>query len=324
MDCWFWNIDVESVDYFRQELESNRLRQGWGFSQKIDLRILQEKSKRGEPLDDEEQIVWDHCSLMVGDIREGDLIVVKQMPDPDSFSVVQVAGKYEFKLDENIGDYGHILPVRGHRIFHKHAKQVSAPFTNALNRHRHAIRITYKHAKTADHLFNTSDMDQARVPERFRAKIAKWKLSLTDKLKEQLERDLNPTRAERLVYTMLQQDGRDTIMNAGPNERGADVIASADLGYGLTSRLAIQVKMHWGEDNDLTGLDQLELAFTEHKVEAGLLVTFADSLGPDLEKKLKEMKRYHKVSVLYGVELRTRLLALVTDPEVTIDENWED
>lgn len=43
MECWFWNIDRPMQSYFRSELDHGRLRQGWGYDQKLDLRKIKAK-----------------------------------------------------------------------------------------------------------------------------------------------------------------------------------------------------------------------------------------------------------------------------------------
>src|ERR1700691_158064 len=50
MNCWFWNIDIERQDYFRDELNQGRLRQGWGYSNDLDLRRIKTKIDQKEGL----------------------------------------------------------------------------------------------------------------------------------------------------------------------------------------------------------------------------------------------------------------------------------
>ncbi|HWO35398.1 MAG TPA: hypothetical protein VNO32_41920, partial [Candidatus Acidoferrum sp.] len=61
MECWFWNIDRPMQSYFRSELEQSRLRQGWGYNQKLDLRKIRAKIDTPKPLDEDEQGTWSHC-----------------------------------------------------------------------------------------------------------------------------------------------------------------------------------------------------------------------------------------------------------------------
>jgi bifunctional pyridoxal-dependent enzyme with beta-cystathionase and maltose regulon repressor activities len=83
----------------------------------------------------------------------------------------------------------------------------------------------------------------------------------------------------------------------------------------LNYRVAIQVKMHDGVENDTTGLDQLERALSEHRVDACLLVSFADKLGDEFDKRLRTLKRKHNVEVLYGDDLYSELLDLIINPD---------
>jgi len=65
MECWFWNIDTPSQAYFRAELEQGRLRQGWGYDHKLDLRRIKAKLDQSAQLGEEEQATWSHCQSML-------------------------------------------------------------------------------------------------------------------------------------------------------------------------------------------------------------------------------------------------------------------
>jgi predicted ATP-grasp superfamily ATP-dependent carboligase len=71
--------------------------------------------------------------------------------------------------------------------------------------------------------------------------------------------------------------------------------------------------MHWGEDYDTTGIDQLEQAFSVHGVQAALLVSVADKLGENVKSRIEQAQKTYNVRVIYGEELYTRLLELIAD-----------
>lgn len=318
MECWFWNIDMQAQSYFRLELEQGRLRQGWGYEEKLDLRIIKAKIDQSTELDEKEQETWSHCQSMLGYIKPDHLVVVKNVPSSDRFTIVKVTGGYDYQIDDKLGDYGHILPVRDSQVFAKHAKVVPAPFLNALNRAQSAIIPTIKHRETVIQLYALTD-EQAKIKqEEFADRFRRWQQAATKAMKAELVKDLNPKQAERLILMLLSRNRPDgnVLWTAGPKERGADFIVTVDNGYGLATSMGVQAKMHWDVDDDTEGLDQLEQAFREHKVDTCLLVSFADKLGAAFSKRLVELKQKYKVEVLYGENLYGRLLELLADPNV--------
>ncbi len=76
MDCWFWNIDKDSIDFFAAELDNGRLRQGWGDNSDADLRKIKPKVDANIALNDGENRVWARCHPMLT-IKNGDLVAVK-------------------------------------------------------------------------------------------------------------------------------------------------------------------------------------------------------------------------------------------------------
>ena len=98
---------------------------------------------------------------------------------------------------------------------------------------------------------------------------------------------------------MLEADGMAVTYNGGPSERGADILAERDLGYGLSAKIGIQVKFFEGVHSDPHGLDQLEQAFKEHGLDAALLVSFADELSPEVAARLTEMQRTLNIRAIY-------------------------
>lgn len=322
MTCWFWNIDRPSREFFAKELEAGRLRQGWGYDPRLDLRKLREKRERGEDLTQKEEAAWERCRPMLDSVEEGDYVAVKNVPSTDKFTLVEVTGDYDFDL-KDIGDFGHYLPVRVIQSFHKQGAAVPAPLVNALNRERHPIRRTKKHRDRVVKLAEQSySEEEALEPEPETQTIESWQRALWPALRDRLQETLDSRLAERLVLSMLEQGGLDVVYNAGPSEKGADILAEVDIGYGLSTDLAVQVKMRWGVDNRTNGVDQLIEAFEEYDADMGLLVTFADSLGPDLEEALEEAKREYRIEALWGEELYAGIAETLTnsDYEVELEE----
>jgi hypothetical protein len=320
MDCWFWNIDLNERPYFWSELRERRLRQGWGYDEKLDLRKLNEKRLAGLPFDDQERQAWDRCCPMLLSIHEGDLVVVKNVPTAQEFAIVKVVGGYSF-MDPNDG-YGHVLEVEIVNTFHKYSRIVPSPFTNALGREQNPIRVTNKHRQTVLDLASINPTAEEKDrPELFKDKVKRLRQGLLPHVVDVLKKNLTAPETERLVLAMLQRDGMDVVWNAGSGEKGADILWNVQLGYGLDSKIAIQVKMHWDGDDDTTGVEQLVLAFQSHPVQFGLLVTTARELGPNLHRRLEEAQKEHNIGVLYGGELYERLLEVIADANLDLSLN---
>lgn len=182
---------------------------------------------------------------------------------------------------------------------------------NALDRAQSPIIITYKHKESVAQLYKIKSGKLFTTPDEFKEKLLKWRLELIPHLKRILRDGMSHRRAERLIFNLLKRDGLEVMWTAGPAEKGADHVGTIDLGYALTSQMGVQVKMHWGVANDTTGLDQLERAFKERNLDVCLLVTFADKLGPALERRIGSLRQKYKLEVLYGDDLYRRLLELL-------------
>lgn len=322
MNCWFWNIDRDRQDFFNRELEEGRLRQGWGYQKNLDLRKIQRRREEGKSLTGQQESAWSRCGDMITRIKSDDLVVVKNVPSGDHFTIVRIVeGGYRYEISEETGDQGHILPVEKVGAYNKNAEVVPTPMVRALNRERHPIRRTLAHQERVINLAEV-DPESAQKAEPFKEMVEGWKKGLRNHLEEMLQTKLHPRHAERLVLEMLRNDGLDVEWTAGPNERGADLATKTMLGYGMSTNVAIQVKYHTEKENNPGVLDQIEQAFEERDVDAGLLVTFANELSDAVEDRLTELKHNYRenVEVLYGEDLYMRLLELIADTDHTIEE----
>lgn len=317
MNCWFWNIYAGSREFLWKELQAGKLRQGWGYDERLDLRKLKKRMDAGEKLQDREQVAWDRCAPMLQQIETDDLVVVKNVPEHNSFGIFRVTGPYLFDWPTSQGDFGHCLPCKQVCApFRRKSEAVPGPLARALAREQNPIRVTYKHAGAVEQLARMPDDDPDRSrTNALREALDQRQQELANILKEKLWERIEHRATEELVEFLLHRTlGAVVRRTAGPAEQGADCICDVPLGMGLATRIAVQVKMHRGTDSDLTGLEQIERAIKAHDTQAGLLVTLADSLGENVQQRLAEMQKTMKVDVLFGEELYLQLLALVADP----------
>jgi hypothetical protein len=97
-NVWIWNIAGDQQHFFADELKKGRLRQGWGYDDHLDLRLIKKKNDHNEPLDDEEKAAWDRLNVMLMDwgIKVGDVIVVKNTPTWGFYTLAKVTGGYQY------------------------------------------------------------------------------------------------------------------------------------------------------------------------------------------------------------------------------------
>ncbi len=134
--CWFWNVEELNQDCFIEQLKQHKkLRQGWGYHKKLNLKILKDK----EYLNSEEKQVWNSCKSMLCDIKEDDLVVVKNIPDPNHFTLVKIIGKYDFNFKNN--DLGHFLPIKILGEFYKYSSIVPASLLRSIHQDHNLINI---------------------------------------------------------------------------------------------------------------------------------------------------------------------------------------
>ena len=114
---WASRIEEHSREYFWSELREGRLRQGWGYDQRLDLRKIYQKhwSER----DVEEADAFRQWRMMGGDggWEEGDIVLVPKVPERGLFALVKITGPYDFKIGSGKNqwgnaDFGHLREVR--------------------------------------------------------------------------------------------------------------------------------------------------------------------------------------------------------------------
>lgn len=106
------------------ELNNGRLRQGWGWDKKQDLRSfkMDEGAGRNRP--------------MFNKVKKGDILLVPQLPNWGQIAIVEAtedwSNGYEFRIDENFGDYGHIFPAKFIKRFTRNNENVTGNLRSTL------------------------------------------------------------------------------------------------------------------------------------------------------------------------------------------------
>ena len=135
---WVSRIDKKNIDFFRNELDQGRLRQGWGWreDQNLRSRTFDGGASRNQ--------------RMFNEVKRNHIVLVPHLPDYGQVTVVEATedwnSGYRFILpgvgrtggsageipDEEIGDYGHCFPAKKICTFHPKAEVVSAGIRSTL------------------------------------------------------------------------------------------------------------------------------------------------------------------------------------------------
>lgn len=114
---WCYRIDKNKRQFFLDELKEGRLRQGWGWDSKQDLRNLKmdEGARRNKPMYDK--------------VKKGDILLVPRLPDWNGVAVVEATEDwnkgYRFEIADGMRDYGHIFPAKYIKHFSRKNENVS-------------------------------------------------------------------------------------------------------------------------------------------------------------------------------------------------------
>ncbi|ALJ00792.1 hypothetical protein [Rufibacter tibetensis] len=124
MNHWCYRVDKSKVNYFYKELLEGRLRQGWGWDARQDLRNFQldEGAGRNRP--------------MFSKVKKGDVILVPSLPTIGEVALVRATEDwdkgYRFEIDSSLGDYGHIFPAEYIKSFKRGNQNVTGNLRSTL------------------------------------------------------------------------------------------------------------------------------------------------------------------------------------------------
>ena len=105
----------EHREFLRQELSEGRLRQGWGGYPEQDLRRINKAWEEGNELTEYQNDASRHWRMGDGPasnyMNDGDVVLVPNMPHDGLFTLVRIRGPYEFEINEELSDFGHLRAV---------------------------------------------------------------------------------------------------------------------------------------------------------------------------------------------------------------------
>lgn len=289
---WVMRTDKKKITYLSRELLHGRLRQGWGYDEKLDLRRLQERRKEGLVLTHEELNAWkgNRRLLPAGDdtISGSDIILLPHLPELGRWSVVEVQDNgYDFSIDPDVGDYGHIRNVRvlNPKPIHPNSELVSARLRGTMRSQLRLWNVDHLQ-EDITHLLEALKQGRAvDVPATEEERLNTVNQRLRATLWAELRRNYRGQEFERPVKRLLEVVyGGAVEARGGPREHGADLLCQFTDPLGITYRVAVQVKMWEGKAHLDEALKQIREAYESYdNVAAGVILTTADEIDESTE-----------------------------------------
>lgn len=303
-----FRTDRDAAESIWLELQAGRLRQGWGWLDEQDLRLLRKKRLAGQELTRNEASAWRN-RRMLGEnwnaLKVGDIVLVPNLPHPRRWIMARVSGAYAFDKGLAKGDgreYRHVLPVEPFRtkageiaVIHPNHPLVDARLRGTM-RSMSRIWSIDRMAASVEALISAveagTDLSTGQTKEERREGFfdearadvdeATWKL---------LQKRFRGAEFENLLVPLLENVyGEGSVdETGGPSEHGIDLRVRASGPMGLMFTVGVQVKLYDGILADLQPIDQLRRAHEHHKIHAGVVLTTAREVSEEFEAKAREL-----------------------------------
>ena len=324
--------------YVREELDAGVLRQGWGYVPQQDLRqvraIVDDRARGWTSLSEDQRWAWGHWKMLGDDaaepaaaMRQGDVVLVPNMPGEGFFTLCRIAGPYRYAIDPAIGDLGHHVAVEvltPGGVANEHPL-VSAELRRSLRcRSRlwwiggHAVSLSDILARAA--AGGAADLRAGSDPAtRAKRRVAKEVRASVDLLTKSIEAPLRSTLQsaewEPFLREALLPLLRDVqvIHTGGPTERGADLEIHVPNPFAPAAPwiIVVQVKDFKGQIGGYVAeqLEQAIQARRDRDVLGQLVAVVLASTGAEPSRELSEAmldlsQRYGlSVSCVHGEDL---------------------
>lgn len=248
---WCFRVDTRKTDYFVRELHEGRLRQGWGWDKKQDLRnfLMDEGAGRNRP--------------MFNNVKKGDILLIPQLPNWGEIAIVEATDDwnigYRFEIDAKHNDFGHIFPAKYVKKFTRNNENVTGNLRSTLKNPSRFWNINH-YSIDVDRLLNAKETALSRSQDynsRFENAIGSvlgevfdermFSDKLFEKLTEQFTREEWEFALEYGLKTLYPFFQVERV--GGPEEKnhGTDILIKIPcILSSYNYAIAIQVKDYYG------------------------------------------------------------------------------
>ena len=248
MNYWGYRIDTNERVYFFEEIKKGNLRQGWGYAenQKLkDNKDIDATARRNLPI--------------FNKVKKGDILLVPRIEEWDEVVIVEATEDfdtgYDFSIDPEKNDYGHIFPVQFIKRFSRNNDNVGGNIRETLKCRSRFWNIN-RCKEDIDRILAIDQKDLVQISnykERFRKRVEASfdEKNFANNIYEKLNNDAQASEWEFLLCEGLRRMSPDsysieTTSNRIENDHGADIIIRIPGIMDNSYIIAIQVKDHDG------------------------------------------------------------------------------
>jgi len=312
MRYWVFRVDTDHLPMLQSELANGRLRQGWGWTEKQDLRNMTVDEGAGRNL------------RMLHEVKKGDRLLVPHLPEYGKVTIVEATDDWDrgycFRRHPKSEDHGHVFPAERITHFQRRHRSIPAAIRSTLRTPSRFWNIDSLRNEVDEILGAGDALDEDASPQdRWRQTVHEVlrESGLRERLSEKVNRYYEAGEWEYVLEEALQQLYPGwTVERTGGRaeaEHGTDILAKipqvgGDGFYGV----AIQVKDYQGAV-DHSPVDQLRRAKESDYwrgqgvkiIDLVLAITRGQS---DLNVSLKNYAEEHGIRILWSSEIDELLL----------------
>lgn len=304
--------DKQRAAFILRELEQGRLRQGWGWKPEQDLRLIRQKVNARGSLTHEEASAWRNRRLLDTEsdgLKPEDVVIIPNQPSQGRWLLARVVGPYRYEQptkEDKVGtDYAHVLPVGVIKTKDGRNAVVEADNAYVDARLRASMRSMSRMwsldalAEKIERIIGAiSQGEDTSIPQPEEHKFKELSSAMSAAAWDGIRSKYKGAELEKLVLRVLGKVYDRIEHWGGAGEKGADLIAFTQDPLGLEFKIGVQVKLHEGQDDDTTSLNQIKWARAAHGIDAGIVLTTATSLGEGF------VKRHDELQTELGIDIR--------------------
>lgn len=333
---WAIRTDRDNMELLFSELQAGHLRQGWGYDQKQDLNVIWAEKERGgewwKRLDSSQEAALPNMHMLgkgEEDIRLGDIILLPNLPDLQSFCIAEVCGSYVFQrikltddqdINEVGADYGHILPVKliTPKGINRHHVDVNAQLRSTMRTPMRMWNVDYYGRwiqQLIERVVSGDDLSSpASGEEKLMLAVGRSLKEAKKTFKAQLMKELTSKFQggeweEPVVEAMSRlYPGAVVQWTGGPGEHGADVVVSFPNYFGDQKPWLILIQMkNYSDEIGAHVMGQITDAYSYYgeqgEILRAVIMTTADRGSSEFERQKKEFEKAHKAAKQQRVDL---------------------
>ena len=201
---WCYRIDTSQIKFFMEELNNGRLRQGWGWDNRQDLREFKMDEGAGRN------------RSMFEKVKKNDILLIPRLPSWGYVAIVEATEDwnlgYQFKIHETLEDYGHIFPASFIKKFTRKNENVTGNLRSTLKNPSRFWNINH-YAEDVEKLLELSQDDLKERQDHYSRLTSITGDIFNDVFREQEEQDFKNKLYDKFMEQFTGEEWEFTLVN---------------------------------------------------------------------------------------------------------------